>query len=92
MTTPLLNGNIESNLKELQNEYFNFSKNLGELKKYNKKIAVCSKKEFISLKNEVDSLQKNLIQNIGKLNNLTKNLKSQETTNEDLKKKNKRPN
>ena len=87
MTTPLLNGNIESNLKELQNEYFNFSKNLGELKKYNEKIAVCSKKEFISLKNEVDSLQKNLIQNIGKLNNLTKNLKSQETTNEDLKKK-----
>ena len=87
MTTPLLNGNIESNLKELQNEYLNFSKNLGELKKYNEKIAVCSKKEFISLKNEVDSLQKNLIQNIGKLNNLTKNLKSQETTNEDLKKK-----
>ena len=43
MTTPLLNGNIESNLKELQNEYFNFSKNLGELKKYNEKIAVCSK-------------------------------------------------
>ncbi len=87
MTTPLLNENIESNLKELQNEYLNFSKNLSELKKYNEKIAVCSKKEFISLKNEVDSLQKNLIQNIGKLNNLTKNLKSQETTNEDLKKK-----
>ena len=87
MTTPLLNGNIESNLKELQNEYLNFSKNLSELKKYNEKIAICSKKEFISLKNEVDSLQKNLIQNIGKLNNLTKNLKSQETTNEDLKKK-----
>ena len=87
MTTPLLNENIESNLKELQSEYLNFSKNLGELKKYNEKIAICSKKEFMSIKNELDSLQKNIIQNIGKINNLTKNLKSQETTNEELKKK-----
>ena len=87
MTTPLLNENIESNLKELQSEYLNFSKNLGELKKYNEKIAVCSKKEFMSFKNDLDSLQKNIIQNMGKINNLTKNLKSQETTNEELKKK-----
>ena len=87
MTTPLLNENIESNLKELQNEYLNFSKNLGELKKYNEKIAICSKKEFMSFKNDLDSLQKNIIQNMGKINNLTKNLKSQETTNEELKKK-----
>ena len=87
MTTPLLNENIESNLKELQNEYYNFSKNLSELKKYNEKIAICSKKEFMSIKNELDSLQKNIIQNIGKLNNLTKNLKNQDTTNEELKKK-----
>ena len=87
MTTPLLNENIESNLKELQSEYFNFSKNLGELKKFNEKIAVCSKKEFMSFKNDLDSLQKNIIQNMGKINNLTKNLKSQETTNEELKKK-----
>ena len=87
MTTPLLNENIESNLKELQNEYLNFSKNLSELKKYNEKIAICSKKEFMSIKNELDSLQKNIIQNIGKLNNLTKNLKNQDTTNEELKKK-----
>ena len=87
MTTPLLNENIESNLKELQSEYLNFSKNLGELKKYNEKIAICSKKEFMSFKNDLDSLQKNIIQNMGKINNLTKNLKSQETTNEELKKK-----
>ena len=87
MTTPLLNENIESNLKELQSEYLNFSKNLGELKKFNEKIAVCSKKEFMSFKNDLDSLQKNIIQNMGKINNLTKNLKSQETTNEELKKK-----
>ena len=87
MTTPLLNENIESNLKELQNEYYNFSKNLSELKKYNEKIAICSKKEFMSFKNDLDSLQKNIIQNMGKINNLTKNLKSQETTNEELKKK-----
>ena len=87
MTTPLLNENIESNLKELQNEYLNFSKNLSELKKYNEKIAICSKKEFMSTKNELDSLQKNIIQNIGKLNNLTKNLKNQDSTNEELKKK-----
>ena len=87
MTTPLLNENIESNLKELQKEYLNFSKNLSELKKYNEKIAICSKKEFMSTKNELDSLQKNIIQNIGKLNNLTKNLKNQDTTNEELKKK-----
>ena len=87
MTTPLLNENIESNLKELQSEYLNFSKNLGELKKYNEKIAVCSKKEFMSFKNDLDSLQKNIIQNMEKINNLTKNLKSQETTNEELKKK-----
>ena len=87
MTTPLLNENIESNLKELQSEYLNFSKNLGELKKFNEKIAVCSKKEFMSFKNDLDSLQKNITQNMGKINNLTKNLKSQETTNEELKKK-----
>ena len=87
MTTPLLNENIESNLKELQSEYLNFSKNLGELKKYNEKIAICSKKEFMSFKNDLDSLQKNIIQNMGKINNLTKNLKSQETTNEEIKKK-----
>ena len=87
MTTPLLNENIESNLKELQSEYLNFSKNLGELKKFNEKIAVCSKKEFMSFKNDLDSLQKNIIQNMEKINNLTKNLKSQETTNEELKKK-----
>ena len=87
MTTPLLNENIESNLKELQSEYLNFSKNLCELKKYNEKIAICSKKEFMSFKNDLDSLQKNIIQNMGKINNLTKNLKSQETTNEELKKK-----
>ena len=87
MTTPLLNENIESNLKELQSEYLNFSKNLGELKKFNEKIAICSKKEFMSFKNDLDSLQKNIIQNMGKINNLTKNLKSQETTNEELKKK-----
>ena len=87
MTTPLLNENIESNLKELQSEYLNFSKNLGELKKFNEKIAVCSKKEFISFKNDLDSLQKNIIQNMEKINNLTKNLKSQEKTNEELKKK-----
>ena len=54
MTTPLLNENIESNLKELQKEYLNFSKNLSELKKYNEKIAICSKKEFMSIKNELD--------------------------------------
>ena len=87
MTTPLLNENIESNLKELQSEYLNFSKNLGELKKFNEKIAVCSKKEFMSFKNDLDSLQKNIIQNMEKINNLTKNLKSQETTNEKKKKK-----
>ena len=63
MTTPLLNENIESNLKELQNEYLNFSKNLSELKKYNEKIAICSKKEFMSIKNELDSLQQNIIFN-----------------------------
>ena len=41
----------------------------------------------MSFKNDLDSLQKNIIQNMGKINNLTKNLKSQETTNEELKKK-----
>ena len=83
MTTPLLNENIESNLKELQSEYLNFSKNLGELKKFNEKIAVCSKKEFMSFKNDLDSLQKNITQNMEKINNLTKNLKSQETANKE---------
>ena len=81
MSTPLLNENIEVNLKDLQNEYLNFSRNLGELKKYNEKVSICSKREFNQFKNDLESLQKSLIQNIAKINNISKNLKSQETTN-----------
>ena len=87
MSTPLLNENIEVNLKDLQNEYLNFSRNLGELKKYNEKLSICSKREFNQFKNDLESLQKSLIQNIAKINNLSKNLKSQETTNSELNEK-----
>ena len=37
--------------------------------------------------NDLESLQKSLIQNIAKINNLSKNLKSQETTNSELNEK-----
>ena len=87
MSTPLLNENIEVNLKDLQNEYLNFSRNLGELKKYNEKLSICSKREFNQFKNDLESLKKSLIQNIAKINNLSKNLKSQETTNSELNEK-----
>ena len=87
MSTPLLNENIEVNLKDLQNEYLNFSRNLGELKKYNEKLSICSKREFNQFKNDLESLQKSLIQNIAKINNISKNLKSQETTNSELNEK-----
>ena len=87
MSTPLLNENIEVNLKDLQNEYLNFSRHLGELKKYNEKLSICSKREFNQFKNDLESLQKSLIQNIAKINNLSKNLKSQETTNSELNEK-----
>ncbi len=87
MSTPLLNENIEENLKDLQNEYLNFSRHLGELKKYNEKLSICSKREFNQFKNDLESLKKSLIQNIAKIKNLSKNLKSQETTNSELNEK-----